>query len=87
MTNPIIVIVSGPGGAGKGTIVEALIQRDSTLWLSRSWTTRIQRDGESDEAFNPDETLPLEDSSSAATREARSCVTTSMSVFVLSITQ
>ena len=32
MIDPIIVIVSGPGGAGKGTIVEALIQRDATLW-------------------------------------------------------
>jgi guanylate kinase len=51
MKDPIIVIVSGPGGAGKGTIVEALIQRDSKLWLSRSWTTRIQREGESDDAY------------------------------------
>lgn len=51
MTDPIIVIVSGPGGAGKGTIVETLIQRDSALWLSRSWTTRAQRDGESDDAY------------------------------------
>jgi len=51
MNDPIIVIVSGPGGAGKGTIVEALIQRDATLWLSRSWTTRAQREGESDDAY------------------------------------
>ena len=51
MTDPIIVIVSGPGGAGKGTIVETLIQRDSALWLSRSWTTRAQREGESDDAY------------------------------------
>ncbi|MEY3656907.1 MAG: guanylate kinase [Actinomycetota bacterium] len=51
MTDPIIVIVSGPGGAGKGTIVETLVQRDANLWLSRSWTTRAQRDGESDDAY------------------------------------
>ena len=51
MTDPIIVIVSGPGGAGKGTIVETLVQRDPALWLSRSWTTRAQRDGESDDAY------------------------------------
>lgn len=51
MTDPIIVIVSGPGGAGKGTIVETLVQRDPALWLSRSWTTRSQRDGESDDAY------------------------------------
>ena len=51
MTEPIIVIVSGPGGAGKGTIVETLVQRDASLWLSRSWTTRTQREGESDDAY------------------------------------
>lgn len=51
MRVPIIVIVSGPGGAGKGTIVEALIQRDAALWLSRSWTTRVRREGESPDAY------------------------------------
>ena len=51
MTDPIIVIVSGPGGAGKGTIVDVLMERDSSLWLSRSWTTRTQRDGEADDAY------------------------------------
>ena len=48
---PLIVIVSGPGGVGKGTIVDALLRRDSTLLLSRSWTTREQRPGEHDEAY------------------------------------
>lgn len=51
MADPLIVIVSGPGGAGKGTIVEELVKRDSNLWLSRSWTTRAQRDGEPDDAY------------------------------------
>ena len=48
---PRIFIVSGPGGVGKGTIVRALVERDRTLWLSRSWTTRDQRPGEADDAY------------------------------------
>ena len=39
-------IVSGPSGAGKGTLVRALLERMPDVWLSVSATTRAPRPGE-----------------------------------------
>ncbi len=47
----MIFVLFGPGGAGKGTVAEALVVADPALWLSRSWTTRTRRPGEPDGAY------------------------------------
>ncbi len=44
----VLVVVSGPSGTGKGTVVRCLLERDPTLCLSISATTRPPRPGEVD---------------------------------------
>lgn len=48
----VVAVISGPGGVGKGTLVQELISGDQGLWLSRSWTTRAPRDGERLDAYH-----------------------------------
>ncbi|MBJ7601357.1 MAG: guanylate kinase [Candidatus Nephthysia bennettiae] len=47
--NPgLIVVISGPGGVGKDTLIEKLLARDPQLRYSVSYTTRPRRDYEVD---------------------------------------
>ncbi len=42
----LLVVLSGPSGAGKGTVMKALLKRNSNIRLSVSATTRAPRPGE-----------------------------------------
>lgn len=43
-----LFIISGPSGAGKGTLVKELVRRSPETWVSVSATTRTPRPGERD---------------------------------------
>ena len=43
-----LIIITGPSGVGKGTVVKELLNRDRDIWLSVSATTRNPRMGEKD---------------------------------------
>ena len=58
--DPFLVVLSGPGGVGKGTLAKELVERDEELILSQSWTTRPRRNDENPEAYkfvSPEEFL------------------------------
>ena len=41
-----LIILTGPSGVGKGTVIEKIIKKDKRFWLSISATTRKPREGE-----------------------------------------
>ena len=43
-----LIILTGPSGVGKGTVVKEILGKDKNIWLSISATTREPRDGEKD---------------------------------------
>jgi guanylate kinase len=43
-----VVVITGPSGAGKGTLIRALLSRVPDLELAISATTRLRREGEQD---------------------------------------
>ena len=43
-----LIILTGPSGVGKGTVVKEIIGKEKNFWLSISATTRKPREGEKD---------------------------------------
>ena len=48
MPNAPVLVITGPSGAGKGTLIKALVERVPVLEVAISATTRPLRPGETD---------------------------------------
>ena len=42
----LLIVISGPSGSGKGTIIKDLLQKNENIWLSISCTSRQPRGSE-----------------------------------------
>jgi len=47
-TNRKLIVITGPSGVGKGSLVKQLLEKYKNIWLSVSATTRTPREGEID---------------------------------------
>lgn len=43
-----LIVISGPSGSGKGTVIAEYLKKDENAWLSISCTSRLARKGEKD---------------------------------------
>ena len=43
-----LIIITGPSGVGKGTVIKEILDQEKKFWLSISATTREPREGEKD---------------------------------------
>lgn len=48
MTEGILLVISGPSGVGKGTVMKNLFEKRNDLYMSVSATTRKKREGETE---------------------------------------
>ncbi|MDD2469801.1 MAG: guanylate kinase [Bacilli bacterium] len=44
--NGLLIVISGPSGTGKGTIIKEIVKDNANMWLSISTTTRDMRPGD-----------------------------------------
>ena len=75
----LLFVITAPSGAGKSSLIDALLEDDPRLALSISYTTRAPRPGEvngREYHFVDDEDLPGDAASAASSSRAPRCTAT-----------